>query len=115
MKIPQIRSFCLCFFLLILTAAKAQDNKAEIAIKSSVMCEICTKKIESALSFKGIEKVTVDLQTKIITVSYNPQQTTAEKIKAAIVKTGYDADELKANPKAHKKLDKCCKKESQHP
>lgn len=105
-------TFLFCFFLLAVTALKAQTTNAELSIKSSVICEMCKKKVEKALAFKGVEKSSVDLKTKIITVSYDPQQTTPEQIKSAISKAGYDADEVKADPKAYKKLNKCCKKES---
>jgi hypothetical protein len=33
-----------------------------------------------------------------------------EKIRIAITKSGYDADSLKADPKAFKHLPECCKK-----
>lgn len=90
---------------------KAQSTPTQIAIKTSVVCEMCTTNIEKALSFKGIEKLNVDLKTKIVTVSFDPQQTKPEQIRSAISKAGYDADDIKANPKAYKKLKKCCKKE----
>jgi mercuric ion binding protein len=102
------------FFLLIAPALTAQEPKQTIAIKSSVVCDMCKRKVQKALAFKGVEKSTVNLETKMITVTYDAQQTTPEKIKSAISKAGYDADEVKADPKAYKKLDKCCKKESEH-
>ena len=114
MKNPSIRAFVYLFcFLLASNTLNAQETKKEIAIKSSVICEMCRKNVEKALRFKGIEKTTVDLQAKMITVSYDPQQTNPQKIKSAIADAGYDADEIKVNPKAYKKLAKCCKKENE--
>lgn len=104
--------FLFSLFLLATSTITAQTDKSEIAIKSSVVCEMCTKKVEKALAFKGVEKSSIDLNTKIITVAYDPQQTSPEKIRSAISKAGYDADEVKADPKAYKRLNKCCKKES---
>lgn len=116
MKISKTYLITFSFFLLlaITNTLKAQETKAEITIKSSVVCDMCKKKVEKVLTFKGIEKSSVDLQTKMITVTYDPQQTNPEKIKTAIANAGYDADEIKANPKAYKRLDKCCKKENEH-
>lgn len=97
-------------FLLAGITTKAQTPKAEMSIKSSVVCDMCKKKVEKALAFKGVEKSTVDLNTKIITVSYDPQQTTPEKIRSAVSKAGYDADEVKADPKAYKSSTNVVKK-----
>ena len=51
----------------------------------------------------------LDLDTKIITVSYNPDKVNVEKIKTSISKAGYSADEVKADKKAYNKLPSCCK------
>jgi mercuric ion binding protein len=101
--------------LLIVPSLKAQQSSTLIAIKTSAVCEICKKNIEKARTFKGIEKSALDLKTQIVTASFDPQQTSPEKIKSAISKAGYDADDLKASPRTYKKLDKCCKKENEHP
>jgi len=60
---------------------------------------------------KGIKKVTLDLDTKVATVIYNPKKTDEEKIRIAITKIGYDADSLAADQSAYSKLPDCCKKE----
>ncbi len=98
--------------LLFSSNVKAQDLKsAEIKIKTSATCDMCKKTIESALAFeKGVKKSTLDVPTKIVTVVYNPKKTTPEKIRLAISNAGYEADSLKANPKAWSNLEDCCKK-----
>jgi len=47
--------------------------------------------------------------SKVATVAYNPKKTNVEKIKKAIAKVGYDADELAATTKGYNKLPACCK------
>lgn len=91
---------------------KAQEsNTAELKVKTSAICDMCKTTIERELAFeKGVKKSSLDVPSKIVTVSYNPNKTTPEKIRQAIAKAGYDADEVPANPKAYKKLDACCKK-----
>ena len=102
--------------LLLLTvfsfSGKAQDtNTAELKVKTSAVCEMCKTNIERELAFeKGVKKSVLDVPSKIVTVTYNPNKTSPEKIRQAIAKAGYDADEVPANPKAYKKLDACCKK-----
>ena len=93
---------------------KAQDaTVAELKVKTSSVCKMCKSTIEEALSYeKGVKKSDLDVKTKIVTVTYNPKKTTPEKIRLAISNAGYDADEVKANPKAYKNLSNCCKKEN---
>ncbi|HWV31206.1 copper chaperone CopZ [Dyadobacter sp. BE34] len=87
------------------------DGTKEVKIKTSAICEMCKARIERNLGLsKGVKESNLDLSNKVITVKYNPDKTTAEAIKATINKTGYDADELPANEKAHDKLPNCCRK-----
>ena len=87
------------------------DGDKEIKIKTSAICEMCKARIERNLGLsKGVKESNLDLSNKVVTVKYNPSKTTPEAIKATIVKTGYDADEVTANQKAHDKLPSCCRK-----
>ncbi len=99
--------------MLFLTAGvSAADGKFEtIKIKTSSQCGECKEIIEEALAFeKGVKTAELDLETKIVTVTYKKSKTSPEKIRKAISKVGYDADEVAADPKAYSKLDACCKK-----
>ncbi|MCX6231224.1 MAG: heavy metal-associated domain-containing protein [Bacteroidetes bacterium] len=92
---------------------KKAGNMATIKIKTSSVCGMCKETIEKAMAFeKGVKTSDLDTKTKIVTVTYNTEKTTPEKIKLAISKAGYDADEVKADPKAYAKLSPCCKKDS---
>jgi copper chaperone CopZ len=94
-------------------ASCAQSTKSEIKIKTSAVCGMCKDKIEKELPFeKGITEVTLDSETKICTVKYKADKTNPEKIRLAISKIGYDADEVLADAKAYEKLPACCKKEA---
>jgi mercuric ion binding protein len=89
----------------------AQKKTEEIKIKTSAQCDQCKERIEKALAFeKGIKRSNLNLDTKEITVVYNPEKTTPEKIRKAIAAVGYDADNVPADEKAYKKLPKCCQK-----
>jgi periplasmic mercuric ion binding protein len=107
-----ILSGIVTMLILFNTIAKAQEaTTVEIKIKTSAVCDMCKENIEKALAFeKGVKRSTLDVPSKLVTVIYNPNKTTPEKIRMAISKSGYDADDMKANPKAYKKLDDCCKK-----
>lgn len=92
---------------------KAQDTKktATIKIKTSAQCGMCKERLEKAFAYeKGVKKSKLDVETAVFTIEYNPKKTTPEKLKEAVTKVGYDADELPANEKAYEKLPACCQK-----
>ena len=83
----------------------------EVTFKSSIQCDMCKEKIEKDLSLtKGVKSVTVDVKMKEIKVIYNDAKTTEAKLKIAISKIGYDADDVVAEQKAHDRLPGCCQK-----
>lgn len=98
--------------LSILFVQKLQaGNTDTLTIKTSAVCKECKEIIEQYLSFeKGVESSNLDVKTKMLKVVYNPQKTDPQKIRIAVTKSGYDADSLKADPKAFRKLPECCKR-----
>lgn len=89
-----------------------RDDKDKIVkIKTSAICEMCKERIERNLAFeKGVKEANLDVETKVVTVIYNPKKTDVAKLKANISKTGYDADEMIADGVGYNKLPSCCKK-----
>ena len=111
-KIQHITMFTLVFLFFALHG-KAQTDT--VYITTSSLCSTCKKAIEHNLSFeKGVKSAIVDIDTKILTVVYDQKKTNPEKIRIAVTKTGYDADSLKADPKAFNKLPECCKDPDAH-
>lgn len=113
-KLKTIAASVLVIMTMLISVQKVNaqtETTAEIKIKTSAICEMCKETIEKNLAFeKGVKKSVLDVDTKIVTVNYNPKKTSPEKIRKAISKSGYDADDVPADPKAYKKLDDCCKK-----
>lgn len=79
--------------------------------KVSGECGMCKKKIETSLRVKGVSKVNWDLDTKMITVTYNIDKITIDEIHERIAAVGYDTEKVKAKDEAYAKLDACCKYE----
>lgn len=90
----------------------AQNSKWKTdTIKVSSQCKMCKARIEEALAFeKGVKTSNVNLEKDVTVVTYNTKRTSLENIRKAISTAGYDADEVKADPKAYAKLSICCKK-----
>ena len=53
----------------------------------------------------------VDLETNLITVKIDPKKTDVVKVRTAIAKLGYTADEVAPDMAAREKLPACCKNE----
>ncbi len=98
----------------VLTMAASAQTKAIKTVKIStptVQCGMCKTKIESDLKrYDGVMTVNVNYKKKETTVKYITDRTNEEVIKAAIANSGYDANEIAANPEYYKALPKCCKK-----
>lgn len=93
------------------TYSQKNEKEKTIGIKTSIQCEMCEERIMANLPFeKGIKDIQVDVDTKIVTVTYKPDKTDPGKIRTAISKIGYDADDVPADPVAYAKLPECCKK-----
>lgn len=117
-----IKTFLLLFIVALSSAnANAQEPKQKTVqtavIKTAIYCdhckacESCGDRLEKTLlKEKGIQMITLDEKAMIIKVVYNSKKTDLTKIKTAISKLGYDADDIKADAIAYEGLDGCCKK-----
>lgn len=96
---------------MLLSPMMVMAGDKEVTFKSSINCDMCKEKIEKDLVLtKGVKKVVVNVDKKEIKVTYNAEKTTEAKIKTAISKIGYDANDVIADKKAHDRLAKCCQK-----
>lgn len=97
------------FVLFLFMSFTGKETKT-IQIKTSTVCGECKERIERELVFeKGVKQVKVDLDVKMVTVKYRTDKTDPDKIRKAISKLGYWADEVPADEIGYNKLPKCCK------
>ena len=90
-------------------SAAPAEKKVTVQIKTTAECDMCKARIEKEMGFvKGVKKAELDLATKVLTVTYLTKKTSLDEIRKAISKIGYDADDVKAENKAFKKLPECC-------
>jgi len=102
---------CLVFTLPLMSVGQTKESVSKIEIKTSAICGDCKERIEHDLSFsKGVKKVTLNSETKVVTVAYNPKKSNPEVLRKAINRIGYDADDQPADAAAYNKLPACCKK-----
>src|SRR3990172_3857089 len=78
----------------------------------TVQCSNCVKTITTATEkVEGVESIDINVDKKMAHVSYNPDEVKIEDIRAAIANSGYDADDVKRDEKAHAALAQCCQLE----
>ena len=101
----KIRIISMMLFVLLAGNAHdlpAQDSKAKekktgkVVFLTNIFCEKCKAKIEKNISWeKGVKDLTVNLEKKTVTITYDPRKNTEEKLKEAIEKLGYTAEKWK--------------------
>lgn len=112
MKITRKITLIIAAILLPLAFVAGQNSNIEkLKIQTSAQCGMCKEAIEETLAFeRGVRKSVLIMKTKIVEVEYDKRRTNPEKIRKAISKIGYDADDVPADKKAYEKLEGCCKK-----
>lgn len=102
--------FSLCLMIMSFTALGQKAEKQTITIQTSAECNECKERLEGKLNYtKGISFAELDVPTKVCTVKYSPDKISKEKVLKIISDLGYDADDVKADPKAYEALPTCCK------
>ena len=71
-------------------------------------CEMCKETIESSLKVDGITKADWNVESKIMTVSYDEKKITLDQIQKNIASVGYDNEKYKGDDKAYSELAGCC-------
>src|SRR4051812_21000135 len=74
-------------------------------------CSMCKKHIEKAASTDGVTKATWNKSTKKMTLIYNPDKISSDKVQQNIAAIGYDTEKYRADDKAYSALDECCQYE----
>lgn len=105
-------------FLLLLVAGRTQAQDADhsklaaVDIHSNAVCDMCQNTIQTEMLYvKGVQAVKVNLETNTIHVDYKPGKTDPDKLRQAVAKLGYMADDLMPDPEARKALPDCCQAE----
>ena len=107
-----MKNIILIFALFFIGTAFSQTENQQdtITIQTSAECGMCKDRLEGALNYtKGVKFAELNLANKTIFVKFNPKKISIDEIRKVISETGYDADEVKANPASVEKLPACCK------
>lgn len=92
------------FFILTSGSINAQKtSKYEVVkIKASITCNSCKQTIEKNIAFeKGVKDLEVDLETKMVTITYNSEKTNPGQLEAAIQKLDFKTEIIKEGCTGH--------------
>ncbi len=93
------------------TAVAQKTPTAQTQIQTSAICGMCKTTLEKAMAYeKGVKAAELDVESKVLTVVYYPGKTSVDKLRQAIARTGYDADSVPADSRAHDRLPDCCQR-----
>lgn len=75
-------------------------------------CGMCKQRIESSLKeVDGVEEAKWDVRTKMLSVKFDTNVISLQKINETIAESGHDSDSAKASNDVYNKLPSCCKYE----
>lgn len=71
--------------------AIAKDSKVDLS--TSITCGSCVNSIKTAFKdVDGVKDISANVETKVVTVSFDDEKITTDKIKSTITDLGYTAD-----------------------
>ncbi|NRA13029.1 MAG: heavy-metal-associated domain-containing protein [Crocinitomicaceae bacterium] len=100
--------------ILLVSCSSDTDSKDKESAKFTVYgnCGMCKKTIESSLDgIDGVIEADWNVKTDEMTVSFNSEEITLDKIKEKIASVGYDSDSHRAKDEVYENLHSCCKYE----
>lgn len=103
----QIKLFLLAAFSLLTLSVFAQDKTENVKVYGE--CGMCKKRIEKAVSsIEGVKKAEWNVDTKMLTVTYDENKTSLDNIQKKAAFVGHDTEKYSADNAVYNKLPGCC-------
>ena len=108
-----LRIIASLLFLLVVSVIHAQvkppgSKNVSVNFKVYGACVQCKDRIEKAVKGRGVRAATWDVESKRLSLVYDPSLTTLDKIENRIVAVGHDLENKKAGAAVYNMLPKCC-------
>ncbi len=91
-----------------LSFAQNKNNKTD-SFRVWGNCEQCKSRIENTLAHMGAYTYNWDIQTKILTVSFDSLRLNRSSIQKKLAAVGHDTEGFQADIRVYNKLPECCK------
>lgn len=104
------KTLVLSAMMLSAASMMAKDIKTAVFTTTPQMhCAACENKIKNNIRFeKGIKRIETNVEKQSVTIQYDADKTTPEKIQAGFKKIGYDARVIKKGEKVAKNESESC-------
>ena len=104
-----LRFMLIAIFAMISSTLFAQTTTEKTdTIKVYGECGMCKNRIQKTLKIDGISSAVWDVDTKMLTVTYNSATITNDVIQQKIAAVGHDTEKYKADDKVYDQLPGCC-------
>lgn len=95
--------------LFVITGCEAQIKNAKTeTVKVYGNCGMCKKTIEKAANEKGVVKSDWDVDSNMLTMTYDSAKTNADAVLKKVAYAGYDSDKFRAPDEVYNELHGCC-------
>lgn len=96
------------FASLDLTAQVNKSKDSTVSFRVSGVCEICKDRIEKVLKIRGVRSANWNVDSKMLTLVYNPGIVPFLKVNKIIAEAGHDTELEKAKDAVYNELPECC-------
>jgi len=101
-----ITSIFVAVFVFASTSIFAQSKTDSFKVYGN--CGMCKNRIEKASKLEGVTSAAWNVDTKIMTVTYDSSKVTGDDIQKKIAGVGHDTEKFTAKEEVYKKLPGCC-------
>ena len=92
------------------TMNELKNKNVEVTFFVAGNCGMCKARIEEAsLAINGVRTANWDVNSKILSVSFDASKTTKTNIEKHVAKVGHDTKEIKSDDATYNDLPACCK------
>ena len=104
-----MKKIIIALFSILTINAWAQKETVQIKTSAECVANCCKDRIEEEMQFtKGVTAVNLNVESKVLTVTFKTKKNSVENIRKIISNLGYSADGVMANESAHNALPNCC-------
>lgn len=92
--------------LLFYSSLFSQDSV--VVFKVEGKCAMCKMRIEEAGKIRGVSKIQWDMDSRMLSLQYNPEMVTVQKVHKRIAEAGHDTELERSKDHVYKSLPDCC-------
>ncbi len=101
-----VKLLMLAAFAMLSVSVSAQEKTDSFKVYGN--CGMCKKRIEKTAKVDGVSAASWDVQTKMLTITYDAAKVSNDSIQKKVAAVGHDTEKFEADDKVYEKLPGCC-------